>query len=64
MITYLRNTYVEIIQISYYSSRTVLSYKESDRFTGTTLVLSAVHIEIYLYKICFKIIIRKLVNII
>ena len=27
-------------------------------------ILSFVHIEIYLYKICFKLIIRKLVNII
>ena len=38
MITYLRNAYVGIIQISYYSDRTILSYKESARFTGTTLV--------------------------
>ena len=30
--------YVEIIQISYYSNRTILSYKESIRFTGTTRV--------------------------
>ena len=39
MVTYLRNVYVyEIIQISYYSDRFILSYKESTRFTGTTLV--------------------------
>ena len=31
--------YVEIIQISYYSDRTILSYKASIRFTGTTLVI-------------------------
>ena len=35
---YLRYAYVEIIQISYYSDRTILSYKESAWFTGTTLV--------------------------
>ena len=38
MITYLQNAYVEIMQISYYSDRIILSYKESTRFTGTTLV--------------------------
>ena len=38
MITYLWNAYVEIIQISYHSDRTILSYEESARFTGTTLV--------------------------
>ena len=38
MITYLWNAYVEIIKKSYYSDRTILSYKESTRFTGTTLV--------------------------
>ena len=40
MITYLWNAYVEIIQITYYSDRTILSYKESALFTGTTLVLT------------------------
>ena len=38
MITYLWNAYVDIIQITYYSDRTILSYQESTRFTGTTLV--------------------------
>ena len=38
IITYLRNASVEIIQISYYSNRTILSYEESARFTGTTLI--------------------------
>ena len=38
MITHLWNAYVEIIQFSYYSDRAILSYKESARFTGTTLV--------------------------
>ena len=40
MTTYLWNEYVEIIQILYYSDHTILSYKESARFTGTTLVYS------------------------
>ena len=38
---YLWNVYVEIIQISYYSDRFNLSYKESAQFTGTFLVLAA-----------------------
>ena len=38
MITYLWNAYVEILQISYYSDCTILSYRESTRFIGTTLV--------------------------
>ena len=33
MATYLWNVYVEIVQISYYSDRLILSYKESTRFT-------------------------------
>ena len=41
---YLRNAYVEIIQISYYFDHTILSYKESTlRFTGTTLVYEPRH---------------------
>ena len=36
--TYLWNAYAEIVQISYYSDRTILSYKESARCIGTTLV--------------------------
>ena len=38
MATYLWNVYVEILQISYYSDCLISSYKESIRFTGTTLV--------------------------
>ena len=40
MATYLWNVNIEIIQISYYSDRFILSYKESARFTGTALVYS------------------------
>ena len=30
--------YVEIMQVAYYSDRLIMRYKESTRFTGTTLV--------------------------
>ena len=42
MATYLWNVYVEIIQFSYFSDRFILSYKETARFTGTTLVCAAI----------------------
>ena len=36
--TYLRNVYVAIIQTIYHSDCTMLIYKETTEFTGTTLV--------------------------
>ena len=66
--------YVEIIQISYYSVRIILSYKESAQFTETALIpsepfeclsvhLSALHFgSIFgpiLFKLCMDIDIRE-----
>ena len=52
MLTYLRNAYVEIIQISYYSDHTILSYKESARFNGTTLIISSVSLSVCPLHMC------------